>query len=39
LRLAAMSEVGTFETYRQVLKMSDNWGRPEVSGRRSNRRF
>jgi len=30
---------GTFETCRRTLRMSAYWGRPEVSGARSKRRF
>src|ERR1700721_1792559 len=29
----------TFETCRRTLPMSADWGRPEVTGRRSKRRF
>jgi len=33
------SPIGTFETCRRTLRMSAVRGRPEVTGRHSNRRF
>src|SRR5882724_5999646 len=32
------SEIGTFETCSRTLRMSPYWGRPEVTGARSERR-
>jgi Flp pilus assembly protein TadG len=34
----ATSGIGTFETCRMTLRMSANWGRPEVAGTGSERR-
>jgi hypothetical protein len=39
LARAVMSAFGTFETCRRTLRMSVDPGRPEVTSRRSKRRF